>query len=310
LVQGKRHPVTVRERVGGRLLTGVAPVVFLLLWSGGFTAVRVGLADTGPLTFLVLRYMLVLVVLAPLALLLRPPLPAGRAAWGHLVVVAVLVQVLYFALVNVAFELGASTAGVALIVSLQPVLVALAAPSITGERVGASRWAGLALGLVGAALVIATRGDIRASPTGVLAALVAVLAISAGTIYERRFGLGEHVVTANLVQYAVGLLALLPAAFLAEGMRFHATPRLGLALAYLGLGNSLVSVTLLFAMVRRGEAARVSALFFLVPPLAALIALLVLHEAVPALAWVGMVLAALGVALATRRSAPAPQPPD
>ena len=299
----------MREKLADRLLPVLAPVIFLVLWSGGFTAVRVGLADTGPLTFLVLRYLLVLLVLVPFALLLRPPLPASRTAWAHLVVVAVLVQILYFALVNVSLELGTSTAGVALIASLQPVLVALAAPRLTGEVVGAKRWAGLALGLAGAVLVIATRGDLRASPFGVLAASTAVLAISAGTVYERRFGVGEHPVTANLVQYGVGFLALLPPAFLVERLRFHATPGLGLSLAYLAVGNSLVSITLLFAMIRRGEASRVSALFFLVPPLAALIALAVLHEALPALAWVGMVLAALGVVLATRRGT-APQPAD
>ncbi|MDQ6743732.1 MAG: DMT family transporter [Candidatus Dormibacteraeota bacterium] len=282
------------------LLSVLGPVVFLVLWSGGFIAARIGLLDTGPLTFLVARYLLVLAVLVPAAIALRPPRPAGWPAWRNLAMTALLIQVLYFALINVSLELRTSAAGVALIVSLQPILVALGAPHITGERVGPSRWAGLVLGLAGAAAVIVARGDIRASPLGVLAAVAAACAITAGTLYERRFQTRQHFLTANLVQYGIGFLALLPAAFALEGLRLHPTPRFGLAVGYLAIGNSLISISLLLAMVRRGEAARVSALFFLVPPLAGLMALGVLGEAMPAAGWVGMAIAAAGVLIATR----------
>ena len=288
------------ERRFNHLLPVFGPVVFLVLWSGGFIAARIGLLDTGPLTFLVVRYLIVLALLVPLAVALRPPPPAGWTAWRDLVVTGLLIQVLYFALINVSLELRTSAAGVALIVSLQPILVALGAPRITGERVGLARWGGLVLGLAGAAAVIVARGDIRASPLGVLAAVAAAWAITAGTLYERRFGTSQHFLTANLVQYGLGFLALLPPALALEGLRLHPTPRFGLAVGYLAIGNSLISISLLLAMVRRGEAARVSALFFLVPPLAGLMALLVLGEAMPAVAWVGMAAAAGGVVIATR----------
>ncbi|MBJ7597446.1 MAG: EamA family transporter [Candidatus Nephthysia bennettiae] len=290
------------------LLPVLGPVVFLVLWSGGFIAVRIGLLDVGPLTFLVVRYLVVLAVLVPLAMAVRPALPAGRSAWGHLAVTALLIQVLYFALINFSLELRTSAAGVALIVSLQPILVALAAPKVTGERVGVARWTGLALGLAGAAAVIVTRGDIRASPLGVLAAVAAACAITAGTLYEQRFGSGRDLLMANLVQYGLAFLALLPLAYALEGLRVHATPRFGLAVAYLAVGNSLISITLLLAMVRRGEAARVSALFFLVPPLAGLMALALLGESIPPVAWVGMGVAAAGVMIATRRQPPSASP--
>jgi drug/metabolite transporter (DMT)-like permease len=283
------------------LLPALGPVVFLVLWSGGFIAVRIGLLDAGPLTFLVVRYLIVLAVLVPFALALRPALPAGCSAWVHLAVTALLVQVLYFALVNFSLELHTSAAGVALIVSLQPILVALAAPQVTGERVGLTRWTGLALGVAGAAAVIVARGDIRASPLGVLVAVAAAGAITAGTLYEQRFGSGRDLLMASLVQYGLAFLALLPPAYVLEGLRLHVTPRFGLAVGYLAVGNSLISITLLLAMVRRGEAARVSALFFLVPPLAGLMALALLGEAVPPAAWVGMAVAAAGVMIATRR---------
>jgi drug/metabolite transporter (DMT)-like permease len=283
------------------LLPVLGPVVFVVLWSGGFIAVRFGLLDVGPLTFLVVRYLIVLVVLVPFAIASRPALPAGWPAWVHLAVTALLIQVLYFALINFSLELRTSAAGVALIVSLQPILVALAAPRVTGERVGVARWTGLALGLAGAAAVIVARGDIRASPLGVLAAVAAACAITAGTLYEQRFGSGRDLLTTSLVQYGLAFLALLPLAYALEGLRLHATPRFGLAVAYLAIGNSLISITLLLAMVRRGEAARVSALFFLVPPLAGLMALALLGEAMPPVAWAGMAVAAAGVMIASRR---------
>lgn len=279
----------------------LAPAIFLLLWSGGFSFAKFGLESAEPITFLALRYALVLAVLLPVALALRPPLPRRLRDWGHLVVVGFLIQAVYFGLSYYAFYLGISAGGVALIVALQPILVALAAPWISGEKIPALRWLGLCLGLAGAGLVIASRYAVEVtSLLGVLAAVGALFGITIATLYEKRFGLHHHPVTSNAVQYAVGFAAVLPLAFFTETMQVDWTPQLGMALAYLVIGNSLISVTLLLAMVRHGEASRVSALFFLVPPMAALMAWGLLGELLPPLAWAGMALAAGGVALVGR----------
>jgi drug/metabolite transporter (DMT)-like permease len=283
------------------LLLKAAPAIFLLFWSGGFAAGKVGLAYTGPLTFLAVRYALVLLILLPLVLIMRPPLPRTPAAWGHLAVVGFLIQGLYFGLGYLALAMDISTGAVALIVSLQPILVALAAPRISGERVGHRAWVGLGLGLGGAALVILARSAVEALPAlGVLAAVGALGGMTVGTLYEKRFGIAQHPVTANSVQYAAGLATTLPLAFLVEDHTIEWSLPLGLSLLYLIVCNSLIALTLLLMMIRRGEVSRVSALFFLVPPMAALIGWLVLDEQMPPLAWVGLVLAAAGVALATR----------
>ena len=283
------------------LLLKAAPAIFLLFWSGGFAAGKVGLAYTGPLTFLAVRYALVLLVLLPLVLIMRPPLPRTSAAWGHLLVVGFLIQGLYFGLGYLALAMDISSGAVALILSLQPILVALAAPRISGERVGRWAWVGLGLGLGGAALVILAKSAIEALPAlGVLAAVGALGGMTIGTLYEKRFGIAQHPVTANTVQYAAGLVATLPLAFLLEDRAVEWSLPLGLSLLYLIVCNSLIALTLLLMMIRRGEVSRVSALFFLVPPMAALIGWLVLDEQMPPLAWVGFALAAAGVALATR----------
>lgn len=277
-----------------------APAAFVLLWSAGFTFVSLGLEDSEPLTFLALRYVAVVALLVPVFALVRPPLPSTRSEWRALVLTGLILQALYFALLYGAIALDAPAGTAALIVSLQPILVALAAPRFAGEHVDARRWLGLALGLAGAAEVIIARQGVEAIPAGALICTLAALsALTVGTLYENRFGAEQHPVTANLVQYTVALAIVAPAAALFEELHVDWTANLIVSLAYLVVANSLLAITLLLTMLRRGEASRVSALFFLTPPLAALIAWLILDEALPAAAWPGMVLAAVGVALAT-----------
>lgn len=281
-----------------------APALFLVLWSSGFVVLKVGLAYADPLTFLALRYACVVLILAPLLLALRPPLPTRANAWGHLAMVGLLLQAGYFCFTYLSLKQGMSAGGVALITSLQPILIGLLAPALAHERVDARRWAGLALGVAGATLVIVAKASIDVlGPLGLAFAVGALLCLTGGTLYEKRFGTQIHPVASNFVQYGVGLAVSAPLAFWLEPMRIEWTgPLLG-SLAYLVVGNSLVAITLLLAMIRHGEASRVSALFFLVPPCTAIIALLILREPIPPLAWPGMALAALGILLVTRKPA-------
>jgi len=280
-----------------------APVLFLVLWSSGFVVLKVGLAYADPLTFLALRYACVLLILTPLLLALRPPLPTRASAWGHLAMVGLLLQAGYFCFTYLSLKQGMSAGGVALITSLQPILIGLLAPAIAHERVDARRWAGLALGVTGAALVIVAKASIDVlAPLGLVFAVSALLCITGGTLYEKRFGTQIHPVASNFVQYGIGLAVSAPLAFWLEPMHVDWTgPLLG-SLAYLVVGNSLIAITLLLAMIRHGEASRVSALFFLVPPCTAIIALVILREPIPPLAWPGMALAALGILLVTRKT--------
>lgn len=277
-----------------------APFIFLLLWSGGFAVGKLGLLYTGPFTLLSLRYGLVLVVLLPLLAWFRPALPRSRRAWINLAVVGFLIQVLYFDLSYFAFRYGISAGTLALIASMQPIVVGLAAPAFAGERVGARRWTGLLLGLAGAALVIVSRASIEVTSPGViLMAIGALLAMSTAALYEKRFGVPQHPLVTNSVQYAVGFICTLPLALLLDDGHIDWTMPFVAALAYLVIGNSLIAISLYLAMIRAGEVSKVSALFFLVSPCSALIAFVLLGEAMPALAWVGMALAASGVALAS-----------
>lgn len=285
-----------------------APAVFLVLWSAGFAIAKLGLNHAQPITLLALRYCIVLVVLVPFALVMRPPLPATWRGWVDVAVVGFLIQVAYFGLCYLAFKSGVSASGVAIVVCLQPILVALVAPRWVGEMVSPRAWAGLALGLTGAVVVILSRAGVQAeNPWGLALAVGGLLGITAGTLYEKRFGISQHPVTSNLIQYAVGAVFTLPLAVLTEDLHVTWDAELVAVMAYLVVGNSLLAMTLLLAMIRAGEVSRVSALFYLVPAMAALFAWPLLGEAVPPLAWVGMALAGAGVAMVSKRAASKPE---
>lgn len=228
----------------------------------------------------------VLLALLPLLAVLRPPLPGTPAAWLHLAAVGALVQFGHFAPNWMALARGAGVGVTALIASLQPVPVALLQPALGGPRIGGAVWAGLALGLAGAGLVTAARFGVSApSAAGPL------LCMTAGALYEKRFGVGVHPLTAAAAQHALAYVLALGLATATETMHVSWSPDFVRSLFYLVVANSLVAISLLLAMVRRGEVARVSALFFLVPPLAAVVAWLLQREGLPPTAWAGMALA-------------------
>jgi drug/metabolite transporter (DMT)-like permease len=273
-----------------------APWAFVLLWSAGYVPVRIGLAYREPLVFLVVRYAGVLALLIPAYLITRPPLPATRREWLHLAIVGALIQGIYFALTNIAVKVGVSAAGLGIILALQPILVALCVPKIAGEKVGGKVWIGLLLGLAGAIVVVlAKAGSGDATRAGIAAAALALLFITAGTLWEKRFGSAQHPIVASMVQCGVACVIALAAAWPLETFHIDWTWAFVVSLAYLVIGNSIVAMTLLLAMVRYGQATRATALLFLVPPCSAAFAWAVLGEPFPPLVWAGMAAACLGV---------------
>ncbi len=283
-------------------LIRTAPVIFLLLWSGGFTVAKIGIHDADPITLLALRYFCVLVLLLPLVLIVKPQFPKNRSQWLHLAIVGFLIQVVYFGTAWLAFSLGGSAGAVALITSLQPILVAVVMPYLSQEKINPAKWFGLFLGLCGAVLVITGNNGVQAvSVPVILLSVAALLAFTMATIWEKRFGSEYHPLTSNTVQYTVGFFCTLPLAALFEPMNINVTMPFVVALTYLVVCNSILAISLLLMMIRRGEATKVSALFFLVPPVSAFIAWLMLDEKMTPLAWAGMVVAVTGVWLVSRQ---------
>ncbi len=286
------------------LWLALAPVMFLCLWSMGYVVAKVGLQYAEPMTLLVLRYAAVVVIMAVLFLILRPPLPKTSADWVHVAIVGLLIQAGYFGMCYFAFRAGVAAGTVALIMSLQPIIVAIIAPRWSGEAISARMWIGLTLGLIGAGIVIIARSSIAApSIFGFLFCALGLAGITIGSLWEKRFGLSHHPVTANLIGFTAGLAFVTPLMLTTETMQVNWTWEFTAALAYLVIGNSVIAVGLLLAMIRAGDVGKVSALFYLVPPMAAVLAWFLLGEVMPPLAWAGMAVAAVGVWMATRVNA-------
>lgn len=275
-----------------------APFLFVSLWSGGFTAIKLCLPHAEPMTVQVLRYATVVAILLPLWLILRPALP-DRATVMHLLRMGLLVQFAYFACMNLAMANGMGAGTVALLIGLQPVLVALLAPAVVGDPpVGRRGWMGLMLGMLGAAMVISSGTGFAASGwLGLGFAMLALTVMTGGALLERKSGRPVHLVTGNLVMCSVALVASIPVAWFTETMMVRWAPELFIGLGYLVFVNSLISLSILFAMLRHGEAAQASSVFFLVPPLAAFMAWMVLGDEMAWLAIAGTAVAVAGVAL-------------
>ncbi|MES0882774.1 DMT family transporter [Roseibium sp. SCP14] len=282
-------------------LVQLSPVVFLLLWASGFVFLKIGLEYADPFTFLALRYLCVVGLLLLLMLWLRPKFPSTKRGWSGVICVGLFLQTGYFTFTYLSLRHGLSAGVVALITCQQPILVGMLAPAVAGERVTPVRWVGLILGVTGASIVIVANFSTEISSiAGVAFGIAALMSITCSTLTEKRLATKAHPVATNIVQYSIGLIFTAPLAYFLEPMHITWSWQFTLSLAYLVLGASLLAITLLLAMIRRDEATRVSALFFLVPPTTALLAYVFVDET---LAWIslpGMVLAAAGIFIVSR----------
>ena len=289
---------------GRKPLAALYPLLFVALWSTGFIGAKFGLPDAEPLTFLTLRYAIVLVLMGALVWYQRAVWPRTMREWLHIGVSGVLVHGVYLGGVFIAIGHGLPAGVTAIVVGLQPVLTALGAGLLLGERVRPTQWAGLALGFVGVALVVAHK---IASNTGsgmvlsmLLPAGIALLAITAGTLYQKRFCPSFDLRTGSVIQFLPTLALTGLAAMATETMVVHWTPSFVFALSWLVLVLSLGAVTLLNVLIRGGSAVNVASLFYLVPPATALVAWALFGETLTGLALLGMVVTVLGVWLARK----------
>jgi drug/metabolite transporter (DMT)-like permease len=275
------------------------PVVFVLIWSTGFIVARYGMPHAPPMKFLAMRYLLSVGCFAVWAWMARAALPTVRAQWGHLAVTGVLMHAGYLGGVWAAVKLGMGAGLVALLVGLQPVLTAVWVSS-QGGRVTQRQWGGLALGFAGLALVVWQKlglGEIHG--LNLALAALALVSITVGTLYQKRFVAPCDVRSASLVQLTAAFAVTLPLALLeGEGMRWN--PELAGAMAWSVLALTLGGSSLLYLLIQRGAATAVTSLLYLVPPSTALMAWALFDEPITAMTVAGMALTAFGVSLVVR----------
>jgi drug/metabolite transporter (DMT)-like permease len=273
-----------------------APAVFVLLWSSGFIGAKFGLPYAEPLTFLTVRMLAVVVLIGLIALATRPAWPTGAGA-VHSAVAGLLVHGLYLGGVFVSIDLRLPAGLTALVVSLQPVLTSTLANRLLGERVVLRQWLGLALGIVGVYLVVHGRTEGEAPLSAWAAAVVALIGITIGTLYQKRFGGGIDWRSGFFIQYAAAAMLFALGAFAFETRQIAWTGEFMFALAWLVVVLSFGAIWLLYFLIRRQAATRVVSLFYLTPPFTALMAWALFDERLGPLALVGMGVCVVGVAL-------------
>ena len=285
-----------------RALLRAMPPVFVLIWSTGFIVARYGMPHAPPLTFLAVRYLLSILCFAVWVLLARAAWPLGRVQWLHLAITGVLMHAGYLGGVWAAVKAGIGAGTVALIVGLQPVLTALwlSAQGERGERVTRAQWLGLALGLAGLLLVVGHKlGSGEVTAVNLALAIGALLSITSGTLYQKRFVAPCDVRTAITVQLMAALALTLPLAWLEPGA-IDWQPQLLGAMAWSVLVLTLGGGSLLYLLIQRGAATAVTSLMYLVPPCTALMGWALFGESLARGVLAGLALTALGVALVVR----------
>jgi drug/metabolite transporter (DMT)-like permease len=298
------HSASLSTAPPAHRLLAAMPMLFVLLWSTGFVVAKFGLPYAPPLTFLLLRFAGVLLVLLPLVLLMRAPWPAGQVR--HIAIAGILLQGGYLAGVWCAIKLGMPAGVSALIVGMQPILTAFAAPLI-GESVRPRQWLGLLLGICGVGLVVAAKVSlIGLSWQSISLCLLALVSITLGTLYQKRKCPHFDLRTGTIIQFAASIAVLLPFAVFYEHLgpsldTVQWTPRFVGALLWSILALSIGAIFLLFALIRKSAATRVTSLLYLTPPTTALMAWLMFGEVFNLLGIAGMAVAILGVVFVMKK---------
>ncbi|MBS3934856.1 MAG: DMT family transporter [Sulfuritalea sp.] len=282
------------------MLARIAPFLFVFLWSTGFLGAKYGLPYAEPLSFLIVRYLLVIALMAALALLLRAPWPGDPRQWFHIGASGLMVHGLYLAGVFLAIGAGLPAGVTALVVGLQPLLTATLAGRLLGETVLARQWLGLALGFVGVALVVAGKLGGGFGVAALAPAFVALLGITAGTLYQKRFCPRFDWRSGAVAQFLPTALVTGAIVLATDSYRIDWTGEFVFALGWLVLALSVGAISLLNWLIRHGSAVNVARLFYLTPPATALLAWLLFGETLAGLALFGMALAVWGVYLSRR----------
>jgi drug/metabolite transporter (DMT)-like permease len=277
------------------------PHLFVLLWSSGFIGSKLGVPYAEPFTFLTLRYVIVLLVLVPIAWLTRAPWPRGGRQLMHVAIAGLLIHAVYLSGCVWSLRLGLPSGMVSLIVSMQPLLTAAFAGLALGERVLPRQWSGLVLGFVGTAMVVAHKTGSGLTLSMMMPAIASLVGITAGTLWQKRHCPTFDLRTSTVVQYAASLIITSVLALTTETREVQWSGQFVFALLWVALVLSIGAISLLNHLIRSGTAVNVTRLFYTVPAVTALMAWAIFGETLTGLSLLGMGVAVLGVWLARGR---------
>jgi drug/metabolite transporter (DMT)-like permease len=281
-------------------MTRIYPLLFVFLWSTGFIGAKYGLPHAQPLTFLVIRYAAVIALMTLIALATKAPWPKTKQQWFHIAVSGLLVHAIYLGGVFSAIAKGFPAGLASLVVGLQPLLTAFIAGWVLKETIVKRQWFGLVLGLVGIALVLSGRIKSGFSLDGIELTLLALVGITVGTLYQKKFCSGLDWRTGAVVQFIPAAIATTIVASFTETFKVDFAPSFIFALAWLILVLSIGAISLLNYLIHHGTSVNVASLFYLVPASTVVIAWLLFGETLSVMALIGVVLTIAGVYLARK----------
>jgi drug/metabolite transporter (DMT)-like permease len=274
---------------------------FVVLWCSGYPAAKIAIHHGGAFTLLAWRFALAAAIFGVLAIAGRAERPS-RACVMHSIVVGVLSLAISFGGVYTGLKLGVSSGISALIIGAMPLSTALCA-TLVGERLAWRQWGGLALGFVGVALVLDGRLETGEATLAAYAApIVGLFSLSIGTLYQKRHSVAMDLRVGLAVQHLVALVLMLPLAAFVEHFAADWSGAYSASLAWLVLVNAVGGFALFFVLLRRGAATDVAALFYLMPPVTAVMSFFVLGERLTLPMLPGFALVVAGIWLGTRNA--------
>lgn len=279
-------------------LTSPLPIAFILLWSSGYIGGAFGVRYGEPFTMTFYRFALAALVFLGVALAIKAEWPKKLTPYLHAAAVGLLLQALQFGGLYTGISQGVPAGQAALIVGLMPVFVVIGAYCFLGEQLSWRDLPGSILGVGGVVIVVASSlSGSEASLGGYGAVGLALLGITFGTLYQKRFLGGVNLWVGCFIQMVVASLVMLLLAYITETMRVTDWAPFAASVAWITLMNSVGALTLLYLMIRRGEASKATNLFHIIPAVTQIMASLVLGEVPSTVAIVGFVVSAVGVYL-------------
>lgn len=275
--------------------------MFVVLWCTGYIVARLAIPDAGPLSFLAVRYLIASLLLGVIAVVVGSHWSRTLIDYLHTIVVGILIHGLALGGVWVALDRGVETGVVALIMGSQPLFTAILAGAFLGERLDRRTGIGLLIGFLGVTLVIQHKLAAGIGhPVGLLLSVAALIGMTVGTLYHKRMCPSVDLVTGNCVQLGAAGVAALVLALALSDRSIDWTLSVWAALAWSVLVLSIGASLLLYLLLRRGAASRVASLFYLMPPITALMAWIGFGETIGTVTIAGMGLTAVGVAMVMR----------
>jgi len=277
-----------------------APALFVLLWSTGFVGAKYGLPYADPFIFLSVRILIAAILLFALARILKMPVGIGRQAVARSGLIGFFLHACYLGGVFYAIAQGLPAGVAAVVTSLQPVLVSVFAVKVLGEQLRRTQIAGLLTGLEGVLLVLGPSIDAQIPTPAIIAILIALMGSTTATLLQKKLGADIPLISGTAYQYLFSGCVLGLIAFATQETSITWNLRFTLAFVWLIVILSVGAILLLLWLLNTGSAAKVSSLFYLVPPATAIEAFFLFGEKVNTQGFLGIGITALGVWLVMR----------